>query len=419
MQLVNCRLLDGLGGAFDFASLEIDEGGRIARLDTSRAGLAPKPGAIDLQGQFVLPGLIDCHVHLTADASPDPVAARVNSSEGYLAILAARHAERTLRRGVTTVRDTGAPHFVDASVKRAIAAGLVEGPRVLSSGKMLTMTGGHGCMVGQEIDGPVEARKFARLNLKMGADNIKMVASGGIMTPNVDPSSPSLTVEEMAAGFEEAHKAGKLSACHAHSLEGVKNAVRAGVRTVEHGVWLDEEACDMMLRHGCYLCPTLSVVHNLVSHLDAAGMQPHVREKVRRVADALAESFRLAVAKGVRLICGTDAGMPFTHHGETAGEVRLMVAAGVSPEEAIINATSLSAEALKLSDRTGAVEVGRFADLIVVDGDPTADVELLSRPSYVFKQGRPVVAPGRPGEPAAGSSPAGGEGVGVELCASR
>lgn len=393
MQLVNCRLLNGIEGIFDFASIEINEEGRIVRLDTNRAVSPLKTDAVDLQGHFVLPGLIDCHVHLTADASADPVAARVNSSEGFLAILATRNAERTLRRGVTTIRDTGAPHFVDASVKRAIREGLIEGPRMLSSGKMLTMTGGHGCTVGQEIDGPVEARKFARLNLKMGADNIKMVASGGIMTPHVDPRSPSLTIEEMAAGFEEANKAGKLTACHAHSLDGVKNAIKAGVRTVEHGVWLDEEACDMMLQHGCYLCPTLSVVHNLVLHANDAGTLPHVREKVQRVADALTESFRMAVEKGVKIICGTDAGMPFTYHGETAEEVRLMVDAGISPEEAIKIATSQSAEALKLSHQTGAVEVGRFADFLIVPEDPTADIEVLLRPSYVFKQGKPILTP--------------------------
>jgi imidazolonepropionase-like amidohydrolase len=264
---------------------------------------------------------------------------------------------------------------------------------MLSSGKMLTMTGGHGCLVGQEIDGPIEARKFARLNLKMGADNIKMVASGGIMTPNVDPAAPSLTIDEMAAGFEEAKKAGKLTACHAHSLQGVKNAIRAGVRTVEHGVWLDEEACDLMLEHGCYLCPTLSVVHNLVSHSDDPEMLPHVRQKVQRVADALSESFSLAVNKGVPIICGTDAGMPFTAHGETATELRLMVQAGITPEEAIMIATSRSAEALNLADQTGAVAVGRFADLMVVPEDPTADIEVLSRPTYVFKKGQQVIAP--------------------------
>jgi imidazolonepropionase-like amidohydrolase len=390
MQLVNCRLLDGIGGSFDFASIEIDEDGRIARVDTSSTRSPVRSGALDLQGHFALPSLIDCHVHLTADASADPVAARVNSSEGYLAILASQNAERTLQRGVTTIRDCGAPHFVDASVKRSIRDGLIEGPRMLSSGKMLTMTGGHGCLVGQEIDGPVEARKFARLNLKMGADNIKMVASGGIMTPNVDPTHPSLTIEEMAAGFEEARKAGKLTACHAHSLEGVKNAIRAGVRTVEHGVWLDEEACDMMLEQGCYLCPTLSVVHNLVSHSNDARMPHHVREKIHRVAAAIAGSFRLAIEKGVRIICGTDAGMPFTFHGETANEIRLMVEAGIAPEKAIVIATSQSAAALKLSDETGAVEVGRFADLMVVAGDPTADIEVLSRPSYLFKKGKLV-----------------------------
>lgn len=279
MGLVNFRLFDGLEGIYSAAALETDnDTGRILRLWTSKDSLPPSAGSIDLEGRCVLPGLVDCYVHLTADASADPVAARVNSSEGYLAILAASHANRTLEKGVTTVRDTGAPHFVDLAVKKAIAAGLVEGPRLLSSGKMLTMTGGDGCLVGQEIDGPIEARKYARMNLKMGADNIKMVASGGIMTPHADPRAASLTVEELAAGFEEAKKAGKLSACHAHSLDGVKNAVRAGVRTIEHGVWLDEEACAMMRSADVYLCPTLSVVHNLARHLDDPATLPYVRE---------------------------------------------------------------------------------------------------------------------------------------------
>lgn len=390
MRLVNFRLLDGLRGTYSAAALETDDAGRIVRLWTGRDSLPLSAGAIDLEGRCVLPGLFDCHVHLTADASADPVAARVNSSEGYLAILAAFHAKRTLRKGVTTVRDTGAPHFVDAAVKKAIAAGLVQGPRLLSSGKMLTMTGGHGCLVAQEIDGPIEARKYARMNLKMGADNIKMVASGGIMTPHVDPRAASLTVEELAAGFEEAKKAGKLSACHAHSLDGVKNAVRAGVQTIEHGVWLDEEACAMMRSAGVYLCPTLSVVHNLTRHLDNPATLPHVREKVTYVAAALRQSFRLAWESGVKIICGTDAGMPFTHHGDTATELRLMVEAGVPPEEALRIGTSQSAEAMGLGAETGSVEIGKKADLLVVDGNPLSDIAALANSAYVFKAGRCV-----------------------------
>jgi imidazolonepropionase-like amidohydrolase len=390
MRLVNFSLLDGLGGRFEAAALDVDQAGRITRLVTSRRDLPSAVGALDLEGRTVLPGLIDCHVHLAADASPDPVAARLQSSEGYLAILAAANARDTLRRGVTTVRDTGAPHFVDAAVKRAIRADLFPGPRVLSSGKMLTMTGGHGCLVGQEVDGPVEARKFARLNLKMGADNIKMVSSGGIMTPHSDPRAASLTIEELAAGFEEARRAGKLSACHAHSVEGVKNAVRAGVRTVEHGVWLDEEACALMVAAGTYLCPTLAVVHNLHRHLDDPSTLPHVREKVGAVARALQASFQLARQMGVALICGTDAGMPHTRHGDTALELALMVEAGVPAEEAIQIGTARSAAALGLAAETGAVEVGKQADLLVVDGDPLQDIRRLARPTHVFKAGRSV-----------------------------
>jgi imidazolonepropionase-like amidohydrolase len=408
MILINFNLLDGLGDMAENAAIETDDTGRIVRIWSGRGSLPSSAGAIDLEGRFVLPGLIDCHVHLTADASADPVAARVHSPEGYLAILGARNAERTLRRGVTTIRDTGAPHFTDASVKRSIRDGLVEGPRMLSSGKMLTMTGGHGCLVGQEVDGPVEARKYARLNLKMGADNIKMVASGGLMTPNADPQAASLTIEELAAGFEEARKAGRLSACHAHSLEGVKNAIRAGVRTIEHGVCLDEEACQLMVRAGIFYCPTLSVVRNLTMHSGESGVQPHVRKRIRWVAETLAKSFAMARDLGVKIICGTDAGMPFTDHGETATEVRLMVEAGISTGEAIRIATSQSAQALRVDDRTGSVAPGKMADLLVVDSDPLADIGALATPTHVFKGGRLVTAAGARNPDAGAPSPATG-----------
>jgi imidazolonepropionase-like amidohydrolase len=255
------------------------------------------------------------------------------------------------------------------------------------------MTGGHGCLVGQEVDGPIEARKYARLNLKMGADNIKMVASGGIMTPNADPRAPSLTVEELAAGFDEARKAGKLSACHAHSLEGVKNALRAGVRTIEHGVWLDEEACDMLRENEAYLCPTLSVLDNLVRHAEDPGTLPHVRARAAMVAEATRESFKLARAMGVKIICGTDAGMPHTRHGETWHELALMVQCGVSAEEALRMGTSGSAEAMGLFASHGSVELGKAADLLVTDADPLADITALSSPAFVFKGGHCVRDP--------------------------
>jgi imidazolonepropionase-like amidohydrolase len=205
MRLLNFRLLDGTGRDDACASLTIGEDGRIANV-TRGAGPPAEPGALDLSGHTVLPGLFDCHVHLVADASTNPFDTSRDPTSAHFGILGAVNAGRLLRRGITTARDLGAHHFTDVAIKRAIESGLIPGPRLLTSGKILTMTGGHGWLFGQEVDGVDEVRKYARLNLKMGADNIKMVASGGVLTPGVNPCAASLSEEELAAGFAEAAK---------------------------------------------------------------------------------------------------------------------------------------------------------------------------------------------------------------------
>jgi imidazolonepropionase-like amidohydrolase len=390
MKLVNFRLIDGTGRFYEHAALTINDQGRIEQLWTGNEAKMSAKDALDLKGQTVLPGLIDCHVHLMSDAGPDPFAAYQTKSAFYMTILAVVNAGRMLRRGITTIRDVGAMDFADAAIKQAINDGVIPGPRMLSSGKLLTMTGGHGWFIGQEIDGPDEARKYARLNLKMGADNIKMMASGGVLTPNVNPRSPSLTVEELAAGFEEAIKAGKLTASHAQSTQGIKNAIRAGVRTIEHGVWLDEEACQMMVDRGVYLDATLAAPYFILKHAEDGKMAPYVVEKIKNMYQDHLESFKMAKRMGVKIICGTDAGTPFNVPGETVTELEQMQQAGLTPMEAIIAATKTSAEALRLDEVTGTIEVGKMADMIVVDGDPLSNLDVLRRPTYVFKEGRSV-----------------------------
>jgi imidazolonepropionase-like amidohydrolase len=390
MKLVNFRLIDGTGRLYEHAALTINDQGRIEQLWTGHEAKMSARDALDLNGQTVLPGLFDCHVHLMSDAGPDPFAAYQTKSVFYMTILGVVNAWKMLRRGITTIRDVGAMDFADAAIKQAINEGVIPGPRMLSSGKLLTMTGGHGWFIGQEIDGPDEARKYARLNLKMGADNIKMMASGGVLTPNVNPRSPSLTVEELAAGFEEAIKAGKLTASHAQSTQGIKNAIQAGVRTIEHGVWLDEEACQMMVDRGVYLDATLAAPYFILKHAEDGKMAPYVVEKIKSMYRDHIESFKMAKRMGVKIICGTDAGTPFNVPGETVTELEQMQQAGLTPMEAIIAATKTSAEALRLDEVTGTIEIGKMADMIVVDGDPLSNLDVLRRPTYVFKEGRSV-----------------------------
>jgi len=384
MRLLNFRLLDGTGRDDARASLTIGDDGRIANV-TRGAGPPAEPGDLDLSGHTVLPGLFDCHVHLVADASTNPFDTSRGPASAHFGILGAVNARRLLRRGITTARDLGAHHFTDLAIKRAIESGLIPGPRLLTSGKILTMTGGHGWLFGQEVDGVDEVRKYARLNLKMGADNIKMVASGGVLTPGVNPRAASLSEEELAAGFAEAAKAGKLSAAHAQSNAGIKNAIRAGVRTIEHGFWLDEEACQMMIDRDVYLSPTLAAMRCMLER--TAELPAFIVDKVSRFADDHFASFALAQRLGVKIVCGTDAGTPFNYHGEVVVELLQMTELGMSPMDALVAATQRSAEALRLDGVTGTVAAGKAADLLVVKGDPLQNLRILREPAFVFKEG--------------------------------
>lgn len=384
------RLIDGTGGCWEHAGLTIGDDGRIAAVYPQ--GLPPEltSEAIDLTGKTLLPGLIDCHVHVMVDAGPHPFDPEVIKDSHYLTLIGANNAARMLAMGVTTARDLGGIEFGDVALKRAIQEGLIPGPRLLVSGKLLTMTGGHGWFFGYEVDGPDTVRRHARLNLKMGADNIKMMASGGIVTPNVNPRCPSLTVEELQAGFEEAHKAGKLSACHAQSTQGIKNAIRAGVRTIEHGFWLDEECCELMLEHDVYYSVTLSAGHQMVKHADNGEMPDFIAAKIKAVIGDHYQSFQLARRMGVPIVCGTDAGTPFNRHGDCFIELQLMQQLGMTPMEAIVAATSTGAKALKLDAAVGTLEPGKWADLLVVSGNPLEDLGCLATPIMVYKEGQAV-----------------------------
>lgn len=257
-------------------------------------------------------------------------------------------------------------------------------PRLMLSGQALCMTGGHGWQfLGVEVDGVDGARRAARAQLKAGADNVKLIATGGILTPGAAIGNTQLTEAEMRAAVEEAHNAGKIAAAHAHGGEGVKNAIRAGVDSVEHGYFIDEHGIELMLEHGTWLVPTSAAVRNVVLQGTAAGIPEEVVDKARSAIDAHVSGFKAARKAGVRMVVGTDAGVPFTQHGSNLDELVYLVEMGMTAMEAIQTATRDSARLLKLDARLGTLEAGKLADFIVVDGDPLADIAVLREPEHI------------------------------------
>lgn len=342
----------------------------------------------------VLPGFIDCHVHLHNDGVADPRAQAAADTDAVAVLRSARNARRTLEAGVTTIRDCGTRNGIAFSLRTAATNGICASPRLVLSGAMICMTGGHGWSLGLEADGADGLRRAARGQLKAGADNVKLVASGGILTPGSEIGAPQLGIAEMAAAVEEAHAAGKTSCAHAHGTTAIKNAIRAGVDSIEHGYLIDDEGIEMMLERGTYLVATSSAVRNVVRHGVAAGIRPEVVAKAEAAIERHIDGFKRAYKAGVRMAMGTDSGVPFTVHGNNLDELVYLVEMGVPPMEAISIATLNSARLLRMDDRIGSLEAGKRADFVVVDGDPLTDISILqdrSRIRLVVIDGNAVV----------------------------
>lgn len=391
--LHNARVIDGKGGTWSgFVAIEGNRIQRIGRGEPADAFTGFE--RVDLNGMSLLPGFIDCHVHLRSDGDPDPRAQVLSDTDGLVALRCASNARRTLESGITTIRDCGCTKHIDFALRRAVAQGLVKAPRLVLSGEFICMTGGHGWNVGREADGPDGVRRAARDQLKAGADNIKMIATGGILTPGTEIGVAQLTVDEMRAGVDEAKKAGRISAAHAHGAQGVKNAVIAGVDSVEHAYLMDEEAAEMMIKAGTYLVATSTAVRNVVNFGVAAGIRADTVRKAQQGLDSHVKTFQRAWKMGVKQAMGTDSGVPMTKHGNNLDELVYLVEMGLSPMEAINVATLNSAKLLKLDHLIGSIEAGKLADLVVIDGDPLADIRVLqdkSKLKWVILDGEAVV----------------------------
>lgn len=343
---------------------------------------------VDAKGKTLTPGLFDCHVHLCWDGAADFAAESAAMTEGMAALKAARNAARHLASGVTTVRDLGALSSVVCDLSRAIDAGIVPGPRVIAAGRALTITGGHGHGIfALEVDGADAIRRAVREQIRAGARAIKIIATGGVLTPDIPADFTAFTPEELAAGVGEAHKWGRAIAAHAIGAEGVENAVRAGVDSIEHGSQIGAGVARAMKEKGTFHVPTISALREMLDHEDE--VPAYAVEKARALYEQAGTSFRRTARAGVRIACGTDAGTPFNLHGRTPLEIVRMVRLGLTPLRALRAATSEAAALLRVTE-TGVLAPGKAADLIVYDADPLEDIESLLAPSLVMRGGEPV-----------------------------
>ncbi len=393
------RLLDVEQGRYlTDQAIRIDDG-RIAAISPWSAGSRGGGRLIDWSAYTVLPGLIDLHTHLVGDISSADVAAPLSSSAARDAMIGAAHARATLAAGFTTVRDVGTYRaLVDVALRNAINGGLVEGPRMYVSGPYVTVTNGGGEVTGLPegvkvpddmrrgvADDEATVRLRVREILAAGADFIKIIATGAVFAAGTAPSEPEYTEAEIRAAVEEAAKRGTFVAAHAHGAEGIKNAIRAGVRTIEHGSYLDDEGIQLMLKHGTWLVADIYNGDYTEEVGTRDGWSAEILRKNRETTDIQRANFEKAVRAGVRIGFGTDSGI--YPHGDNARQFRYMVRHGMTPLAAIRAATIDAAASLGRSQELGSITPGKFADLVAIDGDPLANIERMRHVAGVIKQG--------------------------------
>jgi imidazolonepropionase-like amidohydrolase len=338
---------------------------------------------LDLNGMTALPGLINAHQHLDNRWGKGSFQERAFQPIPWLLMRATRNALLDLHEGVTTVRDLASREGTSLTVKRAIAEGMIVGPRVVTCGQPISMTGGHAWEVSIEADGPDEFRKAARKLLKAGADIIKVMASGGYVDPTKDlPWSPQVTEEEMKAAFDEAKKAGKKTTVHAHPPKAIKLAINAGVDCIEHGALLDQETSELMAEKGIYLVPTLGEGWEIAHRGQELGRPAWLIEATRSHLESRMRTYETAVKAGVKMAVGTDV------VGSMALELELMVQGGLNERQALIAATKNGAELCNLEEHIGTLEPNKFADITVVNGNPLKQIKDICNIELVVKGGK-------------------------------
>jgi len=401
------RLWDGTGAAPITDAVVVVTGDHITAVGpASKVAIPSGAQRLDLGSATLVPGFIDAHVHLIGRTLSDPGSdvQVVRDYESYGAILGVAHARATLLAGFTSVRNVGAPHFDDMALRQAIDADQVPGPRIEAAGHAFGITGGHcdqnAYKPGLEdrdyrdgvADGPEEGRKAVRYQIKYGADVIKICASGGVLSAGDAVNASQYTLEEMKAIVDEARKLGRKVAAHAIGAEAIRFAVEAGVTSIEHGAFLDDEGAKMMVAHGTFLVPTLSAGEWIENAAKSGRLTGLRAQKALAAAQAIRNSTKLAVRSNILIALGTDADVG--EHGANAREFRLMVDwGGMSATQALIAGTSNAAKLLGWQDRVGTLEANKLADIVAVPGDPTSDITVTEHPVFVMKGGKIYKAP--------------------------
>jgi len=392
-------LADPAGGRVLSDQTVITQGGRVVSITGGRTETTGCQ-VVDLSDSFVLPGLIDSHVHLTSQQNPNGRLEEVTQSSAEQAMVGARYARRTLEAGFTTVADLGADNEAIFALRDATARGDVPGPRILASGSAVSVHGGHGDANGYRADvievlspnsvcsGAEDCRRAVREQVRAGADIIKITATGGVLSNTAAGLAQQFLDDELAAIVETGHRMGRKVTAHAHGGDGVNAFLKAGGDSIEHGTYLDAESIRLFKQRGAYLVPTL-MAGDFVARI-ANGpdnfFTPAQTAKAREAGPKMLDMARRAHAGGVKIAFGTDSGV--SAHGDNAGEFALLVRAGMTPLEAVQSATVVAAEHLQLSGEIGSIAPGKAADMVAVRGDPLRDVRVLERVSFVMKDGR-------------------------------
>lgn len=399
--LVYCgSLIDGRADAAKKEITVIIDGDRIAAVQAGYTAPGAGDKVVDLKAATVMPGLMDMHVHLDGQSSPTSYSEGFFMNPGDYALRAVFYGKKTLLAGFTTVRNLGDNDNSTIALRKAIAAGWVEGPRIFTAGKAIGTTGGHADptnglsreLMGDPgpkdgvINGADEARKAVRQRYKEGSDLIKITATGGVLSLAVNGQNAQFTPEELRAIIETAHEYGLKVAAHAHGTNGMKLAVEAGIDSIEHGTFMTDEVIALMKQHGTYYVPTISAGKFVAEKAKIPGYFPAVVvPKALLIGPTIQATFQRAYQSGVKIAFGTDQGV--APHGDNAMEFVYMVEAGMPPLKAIQSATIECARLLGQEKDLGTVEAGKFADLVAVPGDPLADIKLMTKVSFVMKAG--------------------------------
>ncbi len=365
------------GLVFDGASLLSDhavlvDGARIERVAPAGEFAGFVGERVDAAGGTLLPGLFDCHVHLVFTGSADPFQKLSTMTPGEITMLALENAQATLSGGVTAIRDCGGKDYLEFAVRDACNAGRLPGPAIAAAGRLICMTGGHGNRIGRVADGVDDVVRAVREQIHAGSDLVKIMATGGVMTPGVNPEDAHYSAEEMAAGIAEGHRFHKPCASHAQGRDGILNAVRGGVDSIEHGIFMDETCIEEMVERGTVVVPTLAAIVNILAGA-SKGIPDYIIEKAERVAEVHRKAIAAFYKAGGRIAMGTAAGTPFNMHGENTDELAHMVGIGMTPADTLVAATATAADLCQLGDR-GRIRDGAVADLLLVDGNPVANI---------------------------------------------